>query len=107
MPKFKKFLANADSVSRLITGTRLSDNATRVWEFFTAQLAQPKPTDSQDTIDCEVLGISPGASERVVKAAWRIFALDAHPDRKGGSDEIFKRGRTAYEGICKRRGGRV
>jgi hypothetical protein len=45
-----------------------------------------------------VLGVTVGASSDEIKAAWRRFASEHHPDR-GGDSERFARGRLAYEAL--------
>jgi hypothetical protein len=45
-----------------------------------------------------LLGVAVGASSVEVKAAWRRFAAEHHPDR-GGDSELFTRGRLAYESL--------
>jgi hypothetical protein len=46
--------------------------------------------------DYEILGVSPGATVSELKARWREFAMDLHPDYGGDPDE-FIRVRDAYE----------
>lgn len=49
----------------------------------------------------DVLGISPGAGEEEVRAAYRRLALRWHPDvnREPGADERFRAIRRAYEAL--------
>jgi DnaJ-class molecular chaperone len=42
-----------------------------------------------------VLGLTQGANEAEVKAAWRKFAMENHPDH-GGDENVFKKGLAAY-----------
>nr|WP_137828338.1 primase-helicase family protein [Methylobacterium sp. L1A1] len=52
----------------------------------------------------KVLGIEPGASPEVVKAAYHAQAKAAHPDVNGlGSADAFHRVQEAYEAIVRRR----
>jgi hypothetical protein len=44
------------------------------------------------------LGVAPAATQEEIKAAWKRFASQHHPD-KGGDAETFKRGRAAYEAL--------
>lgn len=44
----------------------------------------------------EVLGISPQAGEKDIRAAWKRVAFDTHPDRNGGSRTAFDRAKAAY-----------
>ena len=57
----------------------------------------PKPSIWQ------TLGVEPNATLLEIKRAYRLRALDAHPDR-GGSDEAFRALQRAYESALKRRG---
>ena len=45
-----------------------------------------------------VLGVSVGASPVEIKAAWRRYAAEHHPDRGGDTDQ-FRRGRLAYKAL--------
>ena len=47
------------------------------------------------------LGLEPGAPLIEIKRAYRLRALEAHPDR-GGSDEAFRALHHAYESALKR-----
>ena len=38
----------------------------------------------------ELIGVSPGASQKVIKAACRAAQLKSHPDKPGGDTELFK-----------------
>ena len=49
--------------------------------------------------DYEVLGVLPGASQEVIRAAYKRRALEVHPDR-GGSDEAFRKVQDAYEQLA-------
>lgn len=49
----------------------------------------------------ERLGLVPGASPREIKRAYRVKALEVHPDR-GGSDEAFRDITRAYEKLLAR-----
>ena len=49
----------------------------------------------------ETLGLKPRASATEIKRAYRLRALEAHPDR-GGSAEAFRKLHTAYEAALKR-----
>ena len=48
------------------------------------------------------LGLDPRATLIEIKRAYRLRALEAHPDR-GGSDEAFRALHRAYESALKRR----
>lgn len=50
----------------------------------------------KDTAYYNELGVSPNATQKEIKKAFRIKALDAHPD-KGGDAEKFKALSEAYE----------
>jgi len=45
----------------------------------------------------KTLGISPGATEKEIKKAYREKVLKHHPDRADGSDEGFKKVKQAYD----------
>jgi len=45
---------------------------------------------------CVILGVVPGSSQEVVRAAYKKRILEAHPD-KGGDAEQFRQIREAYE----------
>ncbi|MEP7049484.1 MAG: J domain-containing protein [Pseudomonadota bacterium] len=49
----------------------------------------------------ETLGLKPRATITEIKRAYRVRALDVHPDR-GGSAEAFRKLHTAYESALKR-----
>jgi len=44
-----------------------------------------------------VLGLTDGATDEDVKAAYRSLSLKVHPDVQGGSAELFRRVQAAYE----------
>ena len=44
-----------------------------------------------------VLGVSKSASNEEIKKTYRKMSLKHHPDRKGGSEEAFKKINEAYE----------
>lgn len=44
-----------------------------------------------------VLGVDEGADEEAVRRAYRERVKEAHPDTESGSEEEFKRVRSAYE----------
>ena len=44
-----------------------------------------------------VLRVSPSAQLDEIKKAFRVLALKSHPDKRGGSEEAFKRVNAAYE----------
>ena len=49
----------------------------------------------------ETLGLKPGATLAEIKRAYRLRALEAHPDR-GGSAPAFRALHSAYESALKR-----
>ncbi len=49
----------------------------------------------------ETLGLKPRATVTEIKRAYRLRALEAHPDR-GGSAEAFRKLHSAYESALKR-----
>ena len=64
----------------------------------------PRPrakTTNQPSV-WSLLGLTAGASLEDIKRAYRMRALQAHPDR-GGSDEAFRALQSAYESALKRR----
>ena len=44
-----------------------------------------------------VLGLKKEASKEEIKKTYRKMSLKHHPDRKGGSEEAFKKINEAYE----------
>ena len=50
----------------------------------------------------DILGLQSNATVPEIKRAYRLRALEAHPDR-GGSDEAFRVLHSAYEAALKRR----
>lgn len=52
-----------------------------------------------------VLGVRRGASTQEVKAAWKKYARQHHPDREGGDEDAFIRGSRAYEQLTSPQGG--
>ncbi len=57
----------------------------------------PQPTSIWDT-----LGVTSSATEIEIRRAYRLRALETHPDR-GGTDEAFRAVRAAYEEATQRR----
>lgn len=55
----------------------------------------PPPPVEQNAY--EVLGVWPGADNGLLKSAFRSWAKKHHPDRAGGEDELFRKGRQGYE----------
>jgi DnaJ-class molecular chaperone len=49
----------------------------------------------------EILGIPPDATVLEAKNAWKRLALHAHPDRPGGSMELFKMLGRALQEHCR------
>lgn len=49
-----------------------------------------------------ILGVSSGATEEEITAAYRKLAMKHHPDREGGSEETFKRIKHAYDVLSDR-----
>jgi hypothetical protein len=58
--------------------------------------AAPRPASVWET-----LGLKPRATLIEIKRAYRLRALETHPDR-GGSAEAFRKLQTAYEAALKR-----
>lgn len=111
--RLKRIAADTDSVSRTMTGRKFSDHVQRVYELFIGNKTKQVLTESaygeQDSADCKLLGISPGASERVVRWAYKAYQTDHHPDKfqspldKELQDRLFKDGQAAFERICLKR----
>jgi hypothetical protein len=53
----------------------------------------------------DTLGLKPNATLLEIKRAYRLRALEVHPDR-GGSDEAFRALHSAYEAALERRAAR-
>jgi hypothetical protein len=53
----------------------------------------------------ETLGVASSATEIEIRRAYRLRALETHPDR-GGTDEAFREVRAAYEEALRRRAKR-
>ena len=78
--------------------------------------AAPAVQDAQDAQDAprargavvpnpslwDTLGLKPNATLPEIKRAYRLRALEVHPDR-GGSDEAFRALHSAYESALRRR----
>jgi DnaJ homolog subfamily C member 7 len=58
-----------------------------------------KPLKRSNSYD--ILEIDEDADENEIKKAFRKKALETHPDKTGGDDELFKKVREAYETIMK------
>jgi len=61
---------------------------------------RPAPAAHAPSV-CETLGLKPRATVTEIKRAYRVRALEAHPDR-GGSAEAFRALHSAYESALKR-----
>jgi hypothetical protein len=61
----------------------------------------PTPASIWDT-----LGVASSATEIEIRRAYRLRALETHPDR-GGTDEAFREVRAAYEEALRRRARRA
>jgi hypothetical protein len=61
----------------------------------------PRPMPRPRSI-WDVLGVSTRATELEIRRAYRLRALETHPDR-GGTDEAFRELRAAYEEALRRR----
>lgn len=46
-----------------------------------------------------VLHLRPGAPPAIIKAVWKVLALELHPDR-GGDPQQFIKAKAAYEKLC-------
>ena len=109
MPGFnlKSFLANLDTASQTLTGRKLAPNLLRVYEVYRQS---SEPINDDDYNDCELLGVSPNATERVMKVALNAYKIDNHPDKlleKKGKDaatERCKNAALAFDRIKERRG---
>lgn len=111
--KTKSWYAEIDAASRFATGRPLTYHARRWWNIFGKEAAEElwhdfssrflKDEDNLWPESYQVLGIAPGVSDLMVKAAYKIKAQEVHPD-KGGTDEAFKKVQAAYEAICQERG---
>lgn len=53
----------------------------------------------------DVLGITPDASNREVKDAYRVLAMKTHPDKNRGKEGLFRVIQTAYNTIKRERRG--
>ena len=63
---------------------------------------RPRSPSSAKASVWETLGLKPQATLLEIKRAYRLRALETHPDR-GGSDEAFRAVQSAYESALKRR----
>ncbi len=63
---------------------------------------RPRAPASNKPSVWQTLGLSPQATLADIKRAYRLRALETHPDR-GGSDEAFRAVQSAYESALKRR----
>lgn len=69
---------------------------------------KPKPTRPRREVPRSIwdtLGVSAKATELELRRAYRLRALETHPDR-GGTDEAFREVRAAYEEALRRRAKR-
>lgn len=91
-------LKEADSIAKLVTGRRLMELGAMVIDM----TRSGAPADPNNPYS--VLGITPGASDRLVKSAYRAAAFDFHPDTGIHPDkEKFQRATEAYNAIEKER----
>jgi hypothetical protein len=65
----------------------------------------PRPRTEPRSI-WDTLGVSTKATELEIRRAYRLRALETHPDR-GGTDEAFREVRAAYEEALRRRAKRA
>ena len=109
MPKrtLKNILADLDTVSQTFTGRKLGENVFRVYEVYKQS---NETTDDADYKDCELLQVSPNATERIMKVALKAYQVDNHPDKfvdptlKATAEEKFKAAGEAFDRIKERRG---
>ncbi|MBN8612054.1 MAG: DnaJ domain-containing protein [Deltaproteobacteria bacterium] len=62
----------------------------------------PRPKALQPTSIWDTLGVSASATEIEIRRAYRLRALETHPDR-GGTDEAFRAVRAAYDEALRRK----
>lgn len=63
---------------------------------------RPRQASNHKASVWQRLGLEPHASIAEIKQAYRLRALEVHPDR-GGTDEAFRALHSAYEAALKRR----
>ena len=112
MPKFnlKRLLADIDTVSQTFTGKKLDANLFRLYEVYRASAKPLNGEDTEDYKDCELLQVSPNATERIMKVALKAYQVDNHPDKfidptlKAEAEGKFKAAGEAFDRIKERRG---
>lgn len=62
----------------------------------------PKPKPAQPQSIWETLGVTSSATEIEIRRAYRLRALETHPDR-GGTDDAFRAVREAYDEALRRK----
>lgn len=95
-------LKNLDDISKLLTGKKLSKVLANAVELFGEDVLDKLP--EKPTFDPNdpyyILGVHSGAPDAIVKAAFRSWARDLHPDTGAKPDPVrFTRVKEAYDKI--------
>lgn len=106
MSRRGRTLADIDTAVRIVTGKSLADITRTAWHVLGSDLAKRiaalEQPDEPLKADYDLVGVSPGCSDRILRAAYKARAQEVHPDH-GGSDEAFKAFDEAMDRICKER----
>ncbi len=97
-------LKDMDDVLKLLTGKRLKDIAPKAIEVFGEAMVKKLMKEGSVTLNANdpytILEIHPGASDFIVKAAYRAMARRYHPDNKDtGNEDTFKKIQAAFDTI--------
>jgi DnaJ-domain-containing protein 1 len=114
MPKktnLKSKLKTADDICRILTGKRMNVILSRGIEMFGEDIfnrAVQEPAEDPEEVvkrmPYMVLGVNQGAPDFVVKAAYKSYMKECHPDTSKPDADKAARVNNAYEAICKERG---
>jgi DnaJ-domain-containing protein 1 len=105
-------LRTADDVCKLTTGKRLNQVMASAIDLFGDDIVNkvssagkaPTPEEMASKLNYVILGVSPEAPDFIVKAAYKQYMKECHPDTNKPDAEKAARINNAYEQICKERG---
>lgn len=107
-----KTLRNVDDICKITTGRRLNEILATAIDAFGEDILN-KVASASETENIEdiarrmpyaVLGVNPSAPDFIVKAAYKQYMKECHPDTDKSDEDKAKKINNAYDAICKERG---